>query len=74
MITDSHMPAPGVEVHPWMPRNLHGHDDFATTDRITPSPLGDVCKAMGFSIHDRHLVHAEMKRVEQKMLFGEAVK
>lgn len=68
---NSYMPKEGVEVHPWMPRALHGQATF--TERKQQSPLGGVCTDRDLSIHDRERVYNEMKRVEQQMLFGKEV-
>ncbi len=67
----SPLPLSGVDIHPFMPRNLHDNGRSEKTpgkDRTDWSPLGRRCLARDISIHNRPAVEKVYDQMRQEEL------
>ena len=57
-MSGSNLPDTNNEIHPWMP-----------VDLVERSRLGNMCRFLNASIHDREKVYEAMKKVERELNF-----
>lgn len=69
---DKTLPHHSVDIHPWMPTQMHNSKAQGEGESAWLSPLGRACISAYISIHDRDKVYAEMQRVQKEINFKTA--